>query len=70
MTKPKLVLATAPKLYVPVLSELERRAYEAAHLIAGADLTFRESAVLSHRRVLAVDRIVEILVEVFGEGKR
>ena len=53
--------------YTPILSELERRSYEAAHEIVSADLAFREIAIPSHRRVLAVDAVAGILQKVFAK---
>lgn len=55
--------------YVPALSDLERRAYLAAHRIVTTDFSTRELACPGGRRSRQVDRIAEILMESFRESK-
>ena len=55
--------------YVPVLSMLERRAYEAAHRIISSDVEPRHLACPGAKRSRRVDRIAEILIETFEERK-
>ena len=62
------ILARRP-LYNPVLSELERRAYQAAHLIASANFEGRILACPGGQRTRKVDTIAGLIIQTFGKKR-
>jgi len=61
------VATQSPKPYTPVLSTLERRAYEAAHKIIDVQPQI-DLALPSARRVSYVDRIAKIIMQTMDGG--
>jgi len=65
MNKPSLRVLTRTA-YAPVLSELERFAYQAAHRIVSLDLQQRQLPCPGGKRSRAVDLIAAEICETFG----
>lgn len=70
MPQPKLEVVTTGRFYRPVLSELERRAYQAAHLIASADFQAQLLACPGGQRTRKIDTIARLIIQTFDKNAR
>ena len=60
-------VAVKRREYVPVLSELERRAYQCAHRLLTVDTENCRLLCPGARRSAKVDEMAKIIMETFGE---
>jgi len=67
MTKEELdAIQDAAFIYQPVLSDVERRAYQAAHRLLSENTNAPEKACPGARRTHAIDTIARVIINSFS----